>query len=551
MKNISVKDLEQIALIQSTVSNLPDKESILRFVSRGLEGIAAIKKADYQLFSPASLTNFPKPTIFTQQYILPVERRNTKHAELILEIENQNLFAGYLPFLENLTNMLAVIIDELQQRNMNDNLQENQGKRIKERTKALELEIKERKKIERALKKTNKRYLAINNQLQASLDKIQQINLELEKAKAKAEESDRLKTAFLANLSHEIRTPMNGILGFAGLLEKENLSAAKHKRYLNVIEQSGQRMLSLINDLVHISKIESGQMKLVYSETNINQLVDSLYTFFRPIAESKNLNLTHKKGLLSKESSIRTDKVKLEQVLSNLLKNALKFTEEGKIDFGYEKSNHHLQFWVRDTGAGIPRQFQQHVFDRFRQANEKLSVEEEGSGLGLAISKAFIELMGGKIWVESELHKGSVFYFTLPINKKEQPQKQNNSSSNTKELTVLIAEDDEASYLLLREILAKNNIHSIRAKNGKQAIDIFNQDPSVSMILMDIKMPLMSGLEVTKQIRRKNKTIPIIAQTAYSSEIDQTNALEIGCNDFIIKPIKPETLIRIIKKHHK
>jgi len=241
---------------------------------------------------------------------------------------------------------------------------------------------------------------------------------ELIAAKGKAEESDRLKSAFLANMSHEIRTPMNGILGFTELLKEPELSGENQKYYIDIIEKSGLRLLNIINNIIDISKIESGLMNISISETNIKEQMEYIYTFFKPEVERKGIHIFCNTSLSVKEAIIKTDREKIYAILTNLVKNAIKFTNTGYIEIGYNLVGRQhaasLQFFVKDTGVGIPPEQIEMVFERFRQANETLNKRYEGAGLGLAISKAYVEMLGGKIWVESELGKGSTIYFTIP-----------------------------------------------------------------------------------------------------------------------------------------
>ncbi len=284
------------------------------------------------------------------------------------------------------------------------------------------IDISERKEAENKLNRTLKESEQLNAELVISLKKNEQINQDLVIAKQKAEESDKLKTAFLANLSHEIRTPMNGILGFADLLKQENLSESAKAEYITIIEQSGERMLSIISDLVDISKIESNQVEIASVPINLNNLLDKIYNFFQLSATQKNIELKVDKGLEDSKSVILTDGLKLEQVLTNLINNALKFTDAGHIHFCYKLKTDMLQFCVEDTGSGIPQGSENLIFERFRQIDKSNSTCLEGTGLGLSISKAFIELMGGEIWVESTVQKGSRFYFTLPYKVSNNPQ---------------------------------------------------------------------------------------------------------------------------------
>ena len=326
-------------------------------------------------------------------------------------------------------------------------------------------DMTEKKKAEDALKiqfqeylELNKQYKKQNKELKQTLKRVNKINDELIEAKLKAEESDRLKTAFLANMSHEIRTPMNGILGFTELLKDPELTEDEKSKYLEIIQKSGDRMLNIINDLIDISKIEAGQVEVTLTPTSINKMFDSLYEFFLPEAEKRNLTLIFKKELTDTRSVIETDEVKLNQILSNLIKNALKFTPSGQIELGYSVKSSSIVFYVQDTGIGISQEFHKKIFERFLQGEHYSEITSEGSGLGLSISKAFLEKMGGNIWVKSEPGKGSVFYISLPYKQIDSTPK--HESSKIKHLdrvlsdfVILIAEDDDTSYEYLEKIL--------------------------------------------------------------------------------------------------
>ena len=243
---------------------------------------------------------------------------------------------------------------------------------------------------------------------------VEERTIELQRAKERAEESDRLKSAFLANMSHEIRTPMNGILGFSELLKNPELTGDEQQEYLRIIERSGERMLNIINNIVDISKIESGLMKLDIRKSNINEQIEYIYTFFKPELEAKGIDFAFRSSLPVNESIIYTDNEKVHAVLINLVKNAVKYTERGIIEFGYLKKGNSIEFYVKDSGIGIPKGRQNAIFERFIQADLTNKMARQGAGLGLSISKAYIEMLGGKIWVESEEGIGSTFYFTLP-----------------------------------------------------------------------------------------------------------------------------------------
>lgn len=373
----------------------------------------------------------------------------------------------------------------------------------------------------------------------------------------KAEESDRLKSAFLANVSHEIRTPMNGIMGFARLLKQKELSGETQNQYLDVIEKSGQRMLNIINDLIDISKIESNQMEVNLTKTNINEVIKFILVFFEPECKNNDILLRAYSPLEDKDAIIHTDRDKLEAILTNLLKNAIKFTNTGGIEFGYELNGNELVFFVDDTGIGIPEEQQKYIFDRFVQADSSTSKPYEGAGLGLSISKAFVEMLGGTLHLRSKVNEGSRFYFVIPLeseaigtsNDQSSGDLHDNKTLKIKKLKVLIAEDNESSFLYLN-ILIKPYCRSVlHAKNGAEAIALCKNDPDIDLLLMDMKMPLLDGYEATKNIREFNKNIIIIAQTAYAFSCDRQKVLDTGCNDYLAKPIQENELKLLIEKY--
>lgn len=428
------------------------------------------------------------------------------------------------------------------------------------------LDISDRKEIEIKLKenegrlndqlekyqKLNSEYILQNNELQNSIEEVKQINEELAIAKQKAEESDLLKSSFLANMSHEIRTPMNGILGFTDLLKETNITQDNAQRYIKLIEQSGIRMQNIINDLIDIAKIESGQVNLHIDDVNINSILKETYDFFHPEAKQKGLDLHFSEDLVFNEAIVKTDNQKLIQIINNLVKNALKFTNEGHIKFGYRVSKEYLEFYVNDSGLGINKNVQEIIFERFRQTDTTPENSIEGIGLGLSICKAYVTMLGGKIWVESEEGAGSTFKFTIPYlpENKDKTKLINNPESKLKSKLkgkrVLIAEDDEISFLFLREILTQFQINFVRTKNGKEAIETFKKDPSFDIFLLDTKMPILNGLDATKQIKRNWSEIPVIIQSAFSTKTDINKAIKAGADAFIPKPVKKNTLVEKI-----
>jgi signal transduction histidine kinase/ActR/RegA family two-component response regulator len=375
-------------------------------------------------------------------------------------------------------------------------------------------------------------------------------------AKEKAEKADHLKSAFLANMSHEIRTPMNGILGFANLLKMPNLSGKEQQEYITIIEESGKRMLNIINDVVSISKIEAGLMEVNLRESNINEQIQYIYTFFKPEAEAKGITLSFKNSLPEKEAIIITDREKLYAILTNLVKNAIKYTEKGEIEIGYTKKGKQLEFYVKDTGVGIDEDRQAVIFERFIQADISDEKAFQGAGLGLAISKAYVELLAGKISMKSEKGKGSTFYFTLPydieIKEEKETLTQNTieeAATPLKKLKTLIVDDDVISKRLLGTILGQLSKKVLYAKNGLEAVEVFRKNPDIDLILMDMKMPIMDGYEAIRQIRQINKKSLIIAQTAFSLEGDKEKAIGAGCEQFISKPINKAELLALIKEY--
>ncbi len=380
-------------------------------------------------------------------------------------------------------------------------------------------------------------------------------NEELEMEKCQAEESDRLKSAFLANMSHEIRTPMNGILGFTDLLKEDGLTREEQQKYISIIEESGTRMLNILNDIVSISKIESGQMEIALAKTNINKQVEYIYTFFKPAVEQKGIMLSYKVSLPEEEALINTDSEKVYAILTNLVKNAIKFTQSGSIEFGYTKKGKFLEFFVKDTGIGIPNDQQKIVFERFRQVNETLTRNYEGAGLGLSISKVYVELLGGKIWMESEEGKGSTFYFSLPYNgeaeqKSEVKDNQHKTDNSLiPDLKILIVEDNELSEKLISLAVGVYGNNVLKVNNGIEAVVSCRNNPDLDLVLMDIQMPGLDGYEATRQIRRFNKNVIIIAQTANILLGERAKVMAAGCNDYIAKPFNQTLLRNLIQKH--
>jgi PAS domain S-box-containing protein len=387
----------------------------------------------------------------------------------------------------------------------------------------------------------------------------------LKEAKEKAEESDKLKSAFLANMSHEIRTPMNGILGFAELLKTGSLSGEAQQEYISIIEQSGMRMLNIINDIIDISKVEAGLVKVDLQNSNINKQLEYLYTFFKPEIEDKGIRFSFKNELPEKESTIQTDREKLYAILTNLVKNAIKFTNKGFIELGYELINAdanenihepYLRFYVKDSGIGISKDMQETVFHRFIQGGNSETNLQNGAGLGLSITKAYVEMLGGSIGVESEEGRGSTFYFTLPYKTTPEEsglkEKENtNPEAENKQLNlkVLIAEDDEPSQILVSKAIESISREVIIVGSGIDAVNEYRNNPDIDLILMDMRMPVLNGYNAVSQIREFDQNVIIIAQTAFGLSGDKEKAVAAGCNDYISKPINPGELVSLIQEY--
>jgi PAS domain S-box-containing protein len=378
---------------------------------------------------------------------------------------------------------------------------------------------------------------------------------ELRLSKEKAEESDRLKSSFLANMSHEIRTPMNGILGFMSLLQEPDLTGEMRDEYIEIVNASGQRLLSTINDIIDISKIESGQISVNKENADIAVLLKRLYLFFKPETDAKGIDLILNTNIGNEEKSCLIDIHKTESVLTNLLKNAIKFTSKGSITLECNLLDNTLIFIIEDTGKGIPPEKLKSIFDRFVQADVSHSREFEGSGLGLAISKAFVEMMGGDIRVESKFGVGSKFSFTVPIEIKVIPEKMPVISETaatrgiiTADFVFLVAEDDDVSFLYLSKLFTNYKVKLIRAINGLEAVNICQSNPEISLVLMDIKMPVMDGYTATRKILEFRPDLPIIALTAFAFSEDKEKALSAGCIEYISKPANRRLLMGMLER---
>jgi len=381
-------------------------------------------------------------------------------------------------------------------------------------------------------------------------------------AKTKAEESDRLKTAFLANMSHEIRTPMNAIIGFAEMLHEENYTPQEHSKFTKLIGENGRKLLSIIDDIIDIAKIESGQLNISSLRCSANKILFDNYYVFRELISKHNkfsIEIRTSQHIPDQNLQFISDPHRINQVVSNLLSNALKYTFQGFIELGYKlvtiNNKQNICFYVKDSGVGIPREKSEIIFDRFRQIEENHTRVTGGAGLGLAISKNIARLMGGDITVESEIGQGSTFYFTIPYNEVNTTEKYEETSGMTRKSpnwgdhSILIAEDEDSNFQLLDVMLRKSKVKLMRAYNGKEAVEFVRSGKEFDLVLMDVRMPVMNGYDATAAIKELNPDLPVVAQTAFALSGDREISLNSGCDDYISKPIKSDELYRIISKY--
>ncbi len=384
--------------------------------------------------------------------------------------------------------------------------------------------------------------------------------LELIHAKEKAEESDRLKSAFLTNMSHELRTPLNAIIGFSSLMV-ETGPDKDTPSYCSIILKSGQHLLSLVEDIFDTTMIETGQIKINYENTEITELLKEIKGIIHGerIIENKTGIEFILSGNTENPMYMVTDSRKLKQVLLNLLRNAFKFTKSGSIEFGFtekkDTANNWFLFYVKDTGIGIDKKYHETIFNIFRQIDDTHTRKFGGMGIGLSIAKKMVEILGGKIWVESEPDKGSVFYFTLPAlpddieNVTNKEDNEVTMTNNYTGKTILIAEDEPSNFDFLKILLTRKNFKVLWAKDGREAVKMCENDPSINLVLMDIKMPLLNGYEATRLIKTFRPELPIIAQTAYAMITDKQEAEEAGCDGYLSKPIRIKQVMEIIDKY--
>ena len=369
-------------------------------------------------------------------------------------------------------------------------------------------------------------------------------------------DENKIRNNYLMNISHGIRTPINSIIGFVGLLAQENLSLEKKDAYLEIIKSVSSKLLDTVNDITDLSRINENSLKIVKNNFKIIDLINNLkFTYNKQIIESNNLDISLISNVRdeSTELMLYSDKFRINQILSNLIDNAIKFSKKGNIIISYEKIEDKLIFSVKDHGIGISKEILKNIFDSFSKSTYQK--KQKGKGLGLTLSKKIANLLDGNLYVDSKLGQGSTFYLSLPYEFKENNEDddslifKNIKNYDFKNKKILIVEDEQTNYIFLNEILVKKNAETTWVKNGKQALKLFIENTyEFDLILMDIRMPIMDGIKATKEIRKINKKIPIIAQTAYAMDSEKTKSIEAGCNDFVVKPIKKNILFDKINK---
>ena len=406
-----------------------------------------------------------------------------------------------------------------------------------------------------SLKKIRGEFRYIGKLFEENLHQKQQ----LLKSKEKIEESDNLKSAFLMNLSHEIRTPMNAIIGFSELLSNSEISENEKLEYIEIIKNSGKNLIDIIDDLVEMSKIETNLVKPNLSNINIENMIQATFDAVAITNKKDNLEFKLHKPKKSLNKNIITDVTKLSQALINLLDNSLKFTDEGFVilDYDFDEINNKISFEIKDSGIGISEEFKTKIFKRFSKTNTHSISANEGLGLGLAITKAYVEMLGGEISLQSQVGIGSTFRFWIPLKyevvdvNKTQNEPKTIALILDDSIKILVAEDDNVNFLLLKQMLKSDKIQVVRAVDGQQAIDICKESSNFDMIFMDIRMPNKNGHEAYESIRKFNTKIPIVAQTSYSFPEEIDKIVKTGFDDFISKPLNKEAILGLVQKHVK
>ncbi len=473
------------------------------------------------------------------------------------------------PIIENKKVVQLIIIDsDITNQKIAEKKIIKQSEEISRKNSKIEAQLHEIQYQKEEIQAQLEEIVQINSELSKYKNHLEELvekrTKELEEAKEKAEESDRLKTAFLSNMSHEIRTPMNAIIGFSGLLIDQNDLESKNQEYTDIIRNSCTYLLNLVDDIIDISKIEIGQVDIRPMKCNVAKILNEIH--LAHLNQGKlQPNVDFNLSIPSEYSNLHfnTDQKRLYQIISNLVSNAIKFTNKGFIEFGFTVNSKNstpktkeLRFFIKDSGIGIKQEKLPQIFDRFRKFAHSKEKMYEGSGIGLTITKNLVHLLNGNIEVKSEYGKGTEFYISFDL---EQDKDSHSNDNNTKQTqlteqynwsgkTILIGEDEDFNYKLLESILVNYGTKILWGVNGKETLEIFQKESNIDLILLDIKMPIMDGYEAIKKIRKEDKNIPVIAQTAYAMVEDEDKILQAGFTSYISKPIIIDLLLELIEK---
>jgi PAS domain S-box-containing protein len=391
---------------------------------------------------------------------------------------------------------------------------------------------------------------------------LKKVHEDLVKAKVEAEAGNRLKASFLANISHEIRTPLNSVVGFANLLLANDITNDVKEEYIEHINHNSEKLLQIIGDIIDLSRLESSQIEITYEEASVNSIVNEIVDEARKIIKRNEKSIVVNVMNMLEENGdlIFTDRIWLKRVLNHLMDNAVKFTLEGSIRLSYGREDDNLIFRVRDTGIGINKENLDHIFEEFRQEIGGHHRPFEGLGVGLTLAKEVVERMGGKIFVQSEKGIGSEFSFSIPyrpaggstrLKAKMNGSEPGRLQTNWSKKTCLLVDDNKDVLLYLHRVLSDTGINTLTARSGMEALDVVRNNPGLDLILLDMQMPEMNGIEATKEIRKIRKDIPIIAQTAFIFEDDKDIILEAGCDACLIKPIRKDHLLTVMSSFFK
>lgn len=541
-------------LIAKTIENTELLNSVTGILATSYAELGMYKKAyDYHVKyknlndSIYNNDNIRKLTKLEYQYKYEkekeVEKLNQKKKNEIMVKELK--FQTTIKYILILSLIIAIIISFLFILLYKDKKKANSLLTTKNKEILKQQELISKQNIE--IKKHSEELLKHKNNLEAT---VQKRTAELLKAKEKAEESDRLKSAFLNNVSHEFRTPMNGIIGFSTFLTEPDLPPEIQEEYAHLLNQSCQQLLNTVNDTVEISKVHSHQTEVTTSVVNIVNLLNKVIDNFNDFVEQKSLKIKFYNNIEEPDSKIITDGYKLERIVWHLIDNAIKFSYSGQINVTLKTNkNNQLYFQVKDMGIGIPDELQNKIFDPYHQVETGLTKRFGGVGIGLSLTKAYVTILGGDISLKSIPEKGTSVIVTLPFKKIPADSKTDDKKplGNINKKTILIAEDNELNYLLLESILLKFKTTLLHAWNGKQAIEILEEN-DVDVILMDLKMPVMDGYEAISEIKRRHPELPIIVQTAYTVHAELKDLNKINFDGYITKPIKVSNLINVLKQ---